>query len=679
MEKRIAAEKRCLMRNKTAIIFCCCIVLGLSFLMPLSWASSDHLHNSQTVAKFGSTNNYWSASGGWGVAGGQYGTFTCATCHTKGSSNSKRVTTSIPATIGPSVAKNIIYKNVTAFGYDYSGRTSSQRICEACHSVAKVHRYDTTGQTNYNHMNANLTDCMACHPHEKGFAVDGDCVTCHSKQLGSGTRQVGGVDSILTHRHIAVTTPSEKSCRVCHEQTTFGHNMTGDVAVGLYDQDTGTTVSYDGTTANNGEIGCVTCHDANGAARLGANATKPFTDSGDDTVPLNIGWTSGQMAHSPKMACFNCHGKSGAANTTLDPKYNAHGSATASMLQDTNYSADAPNNYCFNCHATASTNANKAATNISGQFGLSYKHTSADCYDCHGNPSNGVNSIHKLKAGNHTAGSTTIAGNLASAIGKTVTFGAANWTAATLGTDKTATSEHEICLKCHAATTLPSGSGAASYTNLGLEFNPLNKSTHPVALALGAAGSGSTTLNAVQVGNGWTPGMVMTCSDCHATDQTGGYGPHGSSTKWMLKGTYKNWPYTASSANGTSGSTYFYLGASGGIFCQNCHPNLNSTSSSLTNRVHTRGVHRGAISNGNCVGCHIRVPHGGKVSRLIAADNTGTGLPARYYPDGNGGGTVFLKKFSKGVWSTYAKSGCYSTDTACSSGHNNATYGSESW
>jgi hypothetical protein len=124
-------------------------------------------------------------------------------------------------------------------------------------------------------------------------------------------------------------------------------------------------------------------------------------------------------------------------------------------------------------------------------------------------------------------------------------------------------------------------------------------------------------------------------------------GPHGSAVKWMLAGTGKAWPYLSATNNGTAtadgargNSAYRVLGneASGAgvdqLFCMNCHPNPNTTGN-----YHSTAYHRGSLGwYVACVDCHIRVPHGGKLERLICAD--GGGLPARYYPDGAGGDKI---------------------------------------
>ena len=94
----------------------------------------------------------------------------------------------------------------------------------------------------------------------------------------------------------------------------------------------------------------------------------------------------------------------------------------------------------------------------------------------------------------------------------------------------------------------------------------------------------------------------------------------------MLKGPNQAWPYTTAAANGTSAGTYRTYstrdtnpGTANGLFCNNCHV--------LNGNEHTR-----ATTTSPCVTCHIRVPHGGKVSRLLRCGCDGQRtcpLPAR--------------------------------------------------
>jgi hypothetical protein len=311
----------------------------------------------------------------------------------------------------------------------------------------------------------------------------------------------------------------------------------------------------------------------------------------------------------------------------------------------------------------------------------------AECVDCH-NPHTAGNTL-------HTAGSNAIASNspLYGAWGVEPTW-PSNWAQPVTFTETKpsdpsypngADYEYQVCFKCHsnygqgtvtnAESTITDPLGS-KMTDQAWEFNKNNNSFHPVVSALGA-GTGSTNqLSASQMANGWSPGDVMTCSDCHNTnDAVAAQGPHGSTVKWMLAGTNKAWPYTSASNNGTSSGTFrtlnsrsTSLGTDNGLFCRNCHT-VNTTS-------HIHGRHNNHEDR-PCVGCHIRVPHGGKVSRLIATD-TG-GLPARYKPDGVGGGTTYVDKFEKATdQNSYNTSDCYSNVGSCYR-HNNSGNGNETW
>jgi hypothetical protein len=149
----------------------------------------------------------------------------------------------------------------------------------------------------------------------------------------------------------------------------------------------------------------------------------------------------------------------------------------------------------------------------------------------------------------------------------------------------------------------------------------------------------------------------MYCTDCHESNSSVA-GPHGSAVRWMLAGARQAWPYynggSGTTYNGTSNTdpnrnnvVFWSLGNEGSgagvnrLFCLNCHPTPGGDH-------HTEGGHRGSKSGGGdgsdwylaCVDCHIRVPHGGKVRRLIAATpdpDAAFDMPARYWPDGDGG------------------------------------------
>jgi len=143
--------------------------------------------------------------------------------------------------------------------------------------------------------------------------------------------------------------------------------------------------------------------------------------------------------------------------------------------------------------------------------------------------------------------------------------------------------------------------------------------------------------------------------------------------RFMLAGANRAWPYTVAGA--TSGTLFRLntsetgLGTSNGLFCRNCHPATNATASS--NSMHTHADLQGGQhgSNANipaCANCHLRVPHGGKVSRLIVTTNA----PTRYKT-----GTPNLASFTKRTRTTYTVAN--SMDTSC--GQHNITNLSEAW
>jgi hypothetical protein len=581
--------------------------------------------------------------------------------------------------------------------------TENAAVCSACHLGGA--NLTVTFKTKYNPVATGTPGCFQnnlCHPNL------GSCASCHSSQQGTGRRPVIGppptpdgttgtlaADFALTFHHARLaTTIDQDTCAVCHNQSSHKTVSANGVSVLLYDQNdvnSLATVTYDGTTANNGERFCVSCHDAGAAIRLGANASQPFYESNDFTTPPNIGWTAGKQAHSPLMACFNCHGNSagtgtfplapGAVDNTLNPKRNGHGSATVRFLQAPSYDAAlAPNsnaNFCYNCHGA--TPAGGAVDDIRTPMAQTFGHGTASaagggvtCFSCH--------NVHQARPAKHTTGFNNVTGVILGASGRGVTFPATNWTAPTAFTTLVAASkEWQICLKCH---TTPTGTGSTSLTDLGLEFNPSNLSAHPVVASLNnQTGSlAPRALAATRMTAAWqnVGNQVMYCSDCHGSNGVGAQGPHGSSVKWLLTGASTNWPYQTTAGTGindgnggnnASVSSPFVrlqdVPLSGtGVFCLNCH-NLNSN-------PHTENGAHQAIP---CVGCHIRVPHGGKVSRLINTQSVGT-VP-RYSPAGDGNGAIYIQQFRKTTPGNYGFGNCWTISGGVC--HNNATNNAESW
>lgn len=297
-----------------------------------------------------------------------------------------------------------------------------------------------------------------------------------------------------------------------------------------------------------------------------------------------------------------------------------------------------------------------------------------ECNDCH--------DPHEAKAGIHTKGTNTLANVLSGVSGVTVTTWGGNWAGVTTWGQTTtqalptATTEWQVCFKCHSSAnanvTSWGGSGPLAWTDLALEFNPNNLSRHPVISPLPTGGTGVPRgLAAGALTGGWTPGQVMTCSDCHSTDSAASKGPHGSSVKWMLNPNttvtkYYNWPYTSAAMNGSNSAVAadFVRGTGTATvptnnFCFSCHTWSGGG-----------GAHTGCNSHTMaCVGCHIRVPHGGKVPRLL----TTTNVPDRYRPSGQAGGyATYLGSITMPNTGTIGINDCQAAGGCTAGEHNQA-------
>ncbi|MHB1019588.1 MAG: cytochrome c3 family protein [Coriobacteriia bacterium] len=272
--------------------------------------------------------------------------------------------------------------------------------------------------------------------------------------------------------------------------------------------------------------------------------------------------------------------------------------------------------------------------------------------------------------------------------------------------------EFSICFKCHSSANSLAGvsqlgawggtkTGAVTtnrWTNVAQDFNVGNQSRHPVIATLSGrydvnadgvvADDGSETIpgytDTTSYGTSkvyagqldatiWTPGDTMYCSDCHGnensplpTDPTAvnfTQGPHGSSVEYSLRGPNTWWPKDPNGnlwTLGTAGTAAANGTANGDDpFCANCHPSITA------NKVHARNTtHR----NSACVNCHILVPHGGGMSRLLG-DGDGA-MPARYAYN-NDKRTMMISSFTKRLDpATYTRGDCRVTTaaTACSGG-----------
>lgn len=348
-------------------------------------------------------------------------------------------------------------------------------------------------------------------------------------------------------------------------------------------------------TSNTASALCITCHTkagwsgsshATSVATWNGTAPNPWPHTSESTVAAN--------------ACENCH--------------QPHTAAGAKRLL--NSATDEGN--CYTCHTgtvagktTPVKNIQSEMTKISGHAVGSYTglHDAAEanlatnrhveCADCHNPHQTNAN------AGTTTAasGSPVLPGSLKGVKGVTIA-----------GVDTaTATSEYEVCLRCHGDSTGKKAStitravpaGAAGANNVRLEFQTTNASFHPVA---GSNPSAKTTSLIAPL----TASSTITCSACHSNNAgpdanpagTGPKGPHGSTISPLLASTY-------STASNTTESAANYA------LCYRCHNRTTVTGNTATSfRYHNTHIGKGYP----CSDCHD--PHGVSTNKHLINFNT---------------------------------------------------------
>jgi len=377
----------------------------------------------------------------------------------------------------------------------------------------------------------------------------------------------------------------------------YADSAHGDTSTGV---DRTTTTQY--ATGN-----CAHCHEQH--ASIGGSEPEPNTDVGTlaDGPDIYLGFAVEQHL------CLGCHGGT--------PDYSNSG--TPHDIND-DITATSKHNLAT---SDAAHRANETLAELDDT-----KHI--ECTDCH-NP-------HEAIAGNHTAGTNAVSDALKGVSGVVPTFSSSNWTEPTAYNLQTATKEHEICFKCHSSANANLTTWDSSWTDAGLQFSSNNLSYHPVADDL--TGDGSTPLDAAQMLAPWKVGTgttsqgtkTMYCSDCHgdsANDTTAG--PHGSSSPTILK---NRWPENSSGylwnlndADSTKANAFDTE-----CLCLNCHPIYP-----WQNEAHSSSEHSGLYK---CVQCHVGLPHGSNLGRLIA--DRDLLHPYDYNDTGSGGYaevTVFVK------------------------------------
>ncbi len=302
------------------------------------------IHNSRTTA-----SSKW--AGAWGVAGGQYGEFTCKTCHATATGNIKRIAPSLATPDGsnwsgagaPDVA--VFFADArdgsSDFGDDSDNHSVSDRICEVCHSQNKFHNYAVADNSGGDTGHYNQSDCMSCHKHNNGFRHGG-----------------GGL-----------------GCEACH-----GHDAEYEYSPGVFSVGAGSAQSHSTHTEHDADdvkgpnIACSACHDTN---------NYPYFKTGID---LNA---DGKFSLAETDVCNPCHSPGGPLDGVSDGLIGARNNWSSGVYNGSALTAG-KERWCVGCHDSGtSLIAGRQAPDVAGN-NLSYGYyvsghgKAVECATCHG-------------------------------------------------------------------------------------------------------------------------------------------------------------------------------------------------------------------------------------------------------------------------------------------------------
>ncbi len=435
----------------------------------------------------------------------------------------------------------------------------------------------------------------------RAITEDEVCIFCHAPHNSAPTRPLWNratpVDAYQIYSSRALDalpgqpTGASKMCLSCHD---------GTIALGSV-LSRGTPIAMAGGVgampAGHGNVGTDLRDDHPVSFSYDAAlASRDLKLRGPGTLPASI-----RLDANSEMQCTTCH--------------DAHNNALGKFLVMQNANSE----MCVSCHTMGSTNITGHAncsdchqphTAPSGPYLLKGATIRGTCVGCHGGSIAGVADIHSdlKKPYTHETNSPvdppdpqdehvscvdchephTMTRGAAPAPGLHPNFGAQSGMNISGTLVSSASSEFEVCFKCHAdgTTRSPRVPRQIVQNNTRLEFAPSAVSFHPVA----AQGVSS---DVPSLRPGWTTSSRVACSDCHASESgvsAGGIGPsgtHGSAWPGLLAARYET-------ADNTSESAAAYA------LCYACH-DRTSILNDVTFKEHRKHI---VEERAPCAACH---------------------------------------------------------------------------
>lgn len=596
------------------------------------------------------------------------GLLTCSACHDVHYQGRAPFDTNAPAYGGGSLGDGRHYMRIT---------NDTEQLCNDCHAARVVTNASygshpvgiavTTGLFYRTatrlplEKNTLKVRCLTCHAIHFAPANDGDllrltnsvtlCVDCHRladtntpaahlTATNALTLWPGGqYGSTFPQR---TNTYDRGTCMNCH-------NPHG------WPNATNTAADYPKLMVELEERTCFTCHDSDGPAvmRVKDDYAKAYHHPTADEQQMQGRSVECTDCHNAHRALAGSHSYTTTATATRNRVSNPLKGVSGVAINFsslTNFQAVATNLYTFLPRPNGDTNS-LGATN---EYQICLKCHSGYAYGTNPPPA-GLTAVYTNGTASFTNGSTAVAG-----VGTAWNSGFVGlWIRLTNSVD------NYLITNVASATSLritPPYAGATvtgrSYlvtadTDCAQEFSPANKSGHPVVIGLDSytnstAVGGKRGLLSAALTAPWNVSIgtqTMMCVDCHdaTTTTPGGFaqGPHGSANQFILRGpNAANWPSVT--LNNYSSS-----------WCANCHP-------AGQNNVHSAGDHSGY----RCYNCHIVVPHGGRMSRLIGDQDT---MPARYAYN-NTVTNMQIRQFTKATRTGYS-SDSGNCNAACTTKH----------
>jgi predicted CxxxxCH...CXXCH cytochrome family protein len=309
------------------------------------------MHNSDTTS-----SSKWQVDGGWGITDGKYGAFSCATCHTRTTTNIKRIKETIEVPNGTdnwpnaSTQVTVVYTSAvdgaSDMGDDTVEHATSNKVCEVCHSQNNFHNYNTADNlaNGGDNGHANLSDCVGCHPHSVGFKAPG-CNSCH------GNPPTSAANLVFSPSRTDATTPESAGahiqhavyqgmdCLTCHKGNTMPM-VSKKIQMGI-EASPATVPGFVGTSASGTLEVPEDVRLSNGytlvSSDAGTTVTKVANDNLNCTVYCHGDWTgSAGLVTTPswvgvgQAACGTCHGADG-ANTPATGSHIVHAANSGSV------------------------------------------------------------------------------------------------------------------------------------------------------------------------------------------------------------------------------------------------------------------------------------------------------------------------------------------------------------